>query len=73
MNSGNVTLKITAVRAFIITDRTLVRLYLLDLIMNTVNMTLQTAALREFIITEMALVRLDLIVNTVNVNLKIIA
>ena len=41
----------------------------LDLIVDIVNVTLKITACREFIITEMALVRLDLIVNTVNVNL----
>jgi len=41
-----------------------------DLVVNSVNMARKVIASRTFIITEMALVRFDLIVNTVNVNLK---
>ena len=45
----NVTFKITAFSAFIITEMALVRL---DLIVNTVNVKLKSIALIAFIITE---------------------
>ena len=53
MNIGNVTVKVTASREFIITDITPVRL---DLIVNTVNVPLKIAVFRKLIVTETALV-----------------
>ena len=42
-------------------------------IVNTFNVSLKNTALRAFIMTEMTLMRLDLVMNTVYMSLKITA